>query len=84
MTRSNRAARWILVGTLAALASSCAFYNTYYLARKYYDKGTEGKPYALDKPDPADAQNFTKSGEYSKKLIAQYPKSKWVDDSYLL
>ena len=84
MTRSNRAARWILVGTLAALASSCAFYNTYYLARKYYDKGTEGKPYALDKPDPADAQNFTKSVEYSKKLIAQYPKSKWVDDSYLL
>jgi TolA-binding protein len=73
---------WLLL--VAALGSSCAFYNTYYLARRYYDRASEGKPYPAEKPDPGTAQNYSRSIDYAKKLIANYPKSKWVDDAHLL
>jgi TolA-binding protein len=63
---------------------SCAYYNTYYLARKYYFKATAGDPYAVDGPAQGSAANFNKSIDYSKKVLAQYPTSKWVDDAYLL
>jgi tetratricopeptide (TPR) repeat protein len=76
--------RLVLLVALAALASSCAYYNTFYLARKYYFKGTAGLPYPVDKRDPAAAPNFTKAIDFSKKVMANYPKSKWVDDAYLL
>src|SRR6266850_4629832 len=69
---------------LGLLLSSCAYYNTYYLARKYYEKGTGGLPYPVDKPDPSHAPEFNKAIEYSKKLLAQYPKDKLVDDAYLM
>ena len=64
--------------------ASCAYYNTYYLARKYYFKATAGAPYPVDGPAQGSAPNFNKSIDYSKKVLAQYPKSKWVDDAYLL
>jgi tetratricopeptide (TPR) repeat protein len=76
--------RLVLLLGLAVLASSCAYYNTLYLARKYYFKGTLGLPYLVDKRDAALAQNFTKAIDFSKKVLANYPKSKWVDDAYLL
>jgi len=68
----------------ASLLSSCAYYNTFYLARRYYDRANNGLPYPVEKPDPAGVQNLNKSIEYSKKVITNYPKSKWVDDAYLL
>ncbi len=77
----------LLVGalvTLALLASSCAYYNTFFLARKYYFKATNGAPYEVDRVGSAQAQNYSKSIDYCKKLLAQYPKSKWVDDAMLL
>jgi TolA-binding protein len=76
--------RVFLLLVLAALASSCAYYNTFYLARKYYFIGTAGLPYPVDKRDANLATNFTKAIEFSKKVMANYPKSKWVDDAYLL
>jgi TolA-binding protein len=69
---------------VATLGSSCAYYNTYYLARKYYDRASPGQPYAIDRPEAAAAQNYQKSIDYSRKVLANYPKSKWVDDAYLL
>jgi tetratricopeptide (TPR) repeat protein len=79
---------------LAVLSSSCAYYNTFYLARKYYFRATGGLPYAYEEmavkaalgPQAAGqaSGNYTKSIDYSKKLLAQYPKSKWMDDAYLL
>jgi tetratricopeptide (TPR) repeat protein len=69
---------------LASTTVSCAYYNTFYLARRYYDRATPAAPYVIDKPDAAAVTNFNKSIDYSKKLIADYPKSKWVDDAYLL
>lgn len=69
---------------LAITASSCAYFNTFYLARKYYFRATDGAPYPVDRQGGAQAQNFTRSIDYSKKVLGSYPKSKWVDDAYLL
>jgi len=77
----------VVLALVAALSGSCAFYNTYYFARKNYDLATGGMPYDVD-PDPQKAGTaadyYRKSIDYSKKLIANYPKSKWVDDAYLM
>jgi TolA-binding protein len=69
---------------LALLAASCAYYNTFYLARKYYFKATNGEPYTVDKTATTSSTDFVKSIDLSKKVLANYPKSKWVDDAYLL
>ncbi len=66
------------------LLGSCAYYNTFYLARKYYFRATAGAPYPTEGGNPTAAGDYNKSIDYSKKLIAQYPKSKLVDDAYLL
>ena len=84
MRQRYRLAQAALIVLLAAVTTSCAYYNTFYLARKYYDRATGGAPYLADKPDGSAVPNFNKSIEYSKKLLASYPKSKWVDDAYLL
>jgi TolA-binding protein len=73
-----------MLAALAVLASSCAYYNTFYLARKYYLTGTAGLPYPVDKPTGAQTGNYQKSIDYAKKVLANYPKSKWVDDAYLM
>jgi TolA-binding protein len=69
---------------LALLSSSCAYYNTFYLARKYYTTATAGLPYPVEKPTGTQTGNYQKSIDYAKKVIANYPKSKWVDDAYLM
>ena len=80
-----RPARIILtLALLAMAASSCAYYNTFYLARKYYFKATDGAPYLVERQGGAQAQNFTRSIDYSKKVLGSYPKSKWIDDAYLM
>ncbi len=88
---SARSGRRLVVFALLVMvalqSASCAFYNTYYFARKNYDLATGGLPYDVD-PDPQQAGTastyYRKSIDYSKKLIANYPKSKWVDDAYLM
>jgi len=69
---------------LAGATASCAYYNTFYLARKYYFKATEGQPYEVDRDNSTQRTNYLKSGDYSKKLLGVYPRSKWVDDAWLL
>lgn len=75
-----------LAAFLASTITSCAYYNTFYLAKKYYNNATLKEPYIVDKDrgDPGAGGNFRKSIDYSKKVLSQYPKSKWVDDAYLL
>ena len=74
----------VAVALAALTLGSCAYYNTYYLARKNYDMATGGLPYLPDKQVGAATQNFSKTVDYSRKLIAQYPKDKLVDDAYLM
>ena len=69
---------------LASAVSSCAYYNTFYLARKYYMKATDGQPYEVDREGSQQRVNYNKSADYSKKVLGVHPKSKWVDDAWLL
>ena len=69
---------------LAGVASSCAYYNTFYLARRYYMKATDGAPYEVDREGSQQRVNYNKSADYSKKVLGVHPKSKWVDDAWLL
>jgi len=90
MPHTFRPAR--LRGAVAALLAastliglgSCAYYNTFYIARKYYDRAIGGLPYRVDRDQSPDLGNLNKSIDYSKKLMANYPKSKWVDDAIYL
>lgn len=78
------ALRVVALLVLAGTLGSCAYYNTFFMAKRYYNQATLGAPYIVDKGDPAQVPNFNKSIDYSKKLIGNYPKSKWVDDAVLL
>lgn len=75
-----------LAVALVALAglTSCAYYNTFYLAKKNYYRATDGLPYRTTRGDGTKNQQFQKSIELSKKLLSHYPKDKLVDDAYLL
>lgn len=79
---ATRACALVLLAGIAL--SSCAYYNTFYLARRNYDRGTNGLPYPVERPDPGQAQYFNKAIEFSRKLIGHYPNDKLVDDAYLL
>ena len=80
----RRAGRIVAVLVLAGLTASCAYYNTFYLARKYYMKATNGQPYEVDRDGSTQRVNYNKSGDYAKKLLGVYPRSKYVDDAWLL
>ena len=86
MRRNPVGALLTLGVALCLLGSSCAYYNTYFLAKKYYNNATLKEPYIVDKDraDPGAGANFRKAIDYSKKVLSQYPKSKWVDDAYLM
>jgi tetratricopeptide (TPR) repeat protein len=73
-----------LLAVLAAASVSCAYYNTFYLARKYYMKATDGQPYEVDREGSLQRTNYNKSADYSKKLLGVHPNSKWVDDAWLM
>lgn len=83
MTR-HRLVRLVAALLLVGTTASCAYYNTFYLARKYYLKATLGQPYEVDREGTAQRGNYTKSGDYAKKLLGVYPRSKWVDDAWLM
>ena len=76
---------WILSAILLTL-SGCAYYNTFYLAKKYYREGTKAQEKALsDVPSPEAASKYEQTIRQCNKVLTEYPKSKYVDDAtYLL
>jgi len=70
---------------VAAVLAGCAYFNTFYNASVYFNKGYE--VVKKDKEGKADSNakaNFQKSIEKSFTLVRDYPKSKYVDDALLL
>jgi tetratricopeptide (TPR) repeat protein len=64
----------------------CAYYNTFYLAKKYYGEGRRAQEQApTDQPSPAAISKYELTVRQCNKLLTEYPKSKYVDDAnYLL
>ncbi|NOT33539.1 MAG: tetratricopeptide repeat protein [Candidatus Eisenbacteria bacterium] len=93
LTASNATA--LAAAALAlVILSSCAYYNTFFLARRNYNNATNGLPYAVDKGGSSAltqsgttanvVPQYNKAIDYSKKVMGVYAKSKWVDDAYLM
>jgi len=72
----RRAAAFVLI----LFFSGCAYYNAFYNAKKYYNEGINLKK----KGKSGYVQKLKSSAEKCEKVIAWYPKSKWVDDAIFL
>jgi len=79
-----RLARAVAAVLLVAALPGCVYYNTLYLAKRYYVRSFDDVPYALDKEDVSSTPQFLRAIDLSKKVVAQYPKSKYVDEARLL
>ncbi len=85
MTLSRSWLKRFACGVLVVvLLPGCVYYNTLYLARRYYNRSFDEVPYALDKNDLSTTPQFPRAIELSKKALANYPRSKYRDDAYLL
>ena len=84
----RRSGRPLIVLALAALLASsagCAYYNTFYLARKYYRLAEiEEQKNTTGKVAPSASQNYDKVIKQCSKVLQRYGKSKWADDAMLL
>jgi TolA-binding protein len=76
----------LLVPVLLLVFSGCAYYNTFYLARRYYkDAQKEQERSVSDAISVGAATKYDQAARQCAKVVTEYPKSKWVDDAtYLL
>ncbi|HEY7727752.1 MAG TPA: tetratricopeptide repeat protein [Candidatus Eisenbacteria bacterium] len=83
---SRSAARAIAAVLVLPALGGCAYYNTFYLAKKYYGEGRRAQERATtDQPAPEAIAKYELTVRQCNKLLTDYPKSKYVDDaSYLL
>ncbi len=89
--RRMRLSRWAVrvasAGLFAGLVlPGCAYFNTFYHARKFYNEAESKRKEAEDLgTDPsAAAPIYDKAIKKCAKIIVEYPNSKWVDDALLL
>lgn len=67
------------------ITQSCVYYNTFFSARKYFEKGIKAKEKSTDGTAPPNAVNsFEDSIEKCLIVIRDYPESNHVDDAILL
>lgn len=67
------------------LACGCAYYNTFYTARKHYnDAEKQHLESGQEHPSPTALDLYQRSIDRSQKVITHYPDSKWVDDARYL
>jgi len=70
------------------LTADCAYFNTFYNATTYFEKGVKalemgGGYKSTNIPKPA-SDAFGKAIEKSIKVIEKYPKSRYVDDAFFI
>ncbi|MCF7823791.1 MAG: tetratricopeptide repeat protein [Candidatus Marinimicrobia bacterium] len=64
---------------------SCAYFNTFYNAEQYFDQAQRlTKENQLERVSKEELNLYTKTIEKSKKLIQNYPESKYCDDAQFL
>jgi len=73
---------WLIGIVLLIAIQGCAYYNTFYLARRYYREAERAQERSLtDAPAPEAAQKFDAAARQCAKILVDYPKSKWLDDA---
>ena len=69
----------------ATLPTGCAYYNTFYLARKHYKQAiVEEERNTTGRIAPAASASYNKAIEQCSKVLQRYGHSKWADDAMLL
>ncbi len=69
----------------ASLTLGCAYYNTFYNAKRFYRRAERELRKSPEKePSSSILALYDKAIQKASKLLVLYPKSKWVDDSLLL
>jgi len=67
---------------LLAFVAGCAYYNTFFLAKKYYNEGTKAQGRSLSEtPTPDAVAKYEAAIRQCDKLFAGYPKSDYMDDA---
>lgn len=70
---------------VALLLTGCAYFNTFYHAKKYYAEAEAARLNARDaKPSPQTLDLYQKSMEKCAKVVTSHEGSRWVDDALLL
>lgn len=65
--------------------SSCAYYNTFFFAKKYYKQASRAREQRTDdQATAAEIQYYEKCIRQCSKVMAEYPDSKYVDDALFL
>jgi TolA-binding protein len=79
-------ARAVVPALVLLVLSGCAYYNTFYLAKKYYGEAEKEQEKVTENTiSPAAITKYEATVRQCNKLLHDYPKSKYVDDAaYLL
>ncbi|MCI0496615.1 tetratricopeptide repeat protein, partial [candidate division KSB1 bacterium] len=75
-----------VVFTLTFIAG-CAYYNTFFNAKKFYKEAEKGRLKDLDKENEittSTKQKYQQAIEKASRLLEYYPKSRYVDDALFL
>lgn len=82
----DRRVRWLLPLLGAALfLSGCAYYNTFYYAKRYYNLAERSvQASASDKLPPDAVQKYDNAIKQAAKVIKFHSGSRWVDDALYL
>ncbi len=72
--------------TAGLLLSGCAYFNTFYHARKFYNEAETKRKEAEEEGRPSSdaASLYEKSIKKCAKIIVEHSESKWVDDALLM
>ena len=72
----------IFVALLLVTFTGCAYYNTFYLAKRYFREAQKAQDRFLqDAPAPEAMSRYDGVIRQCAKILVEYPKSKWVDDA---
>jgi len=75
----------ILSILILAIIGGCAYYNTFYIAKKEFKAAEiERKNRKTEKPTSKENKSYTTAIEKASKVLELYPKSKYVDDALLM
>ncbi len=74
-----------LLVPIALLLAGCAYFNTFYYAKKYYTDAEAARVKSPEgKPNPQALDLYQKSMQKCAKVLTDHDGSRWVDDALLL
>lgn len=74
----------MVFAVLACFLTGCAYYNTFYNARKKYDEALNLSRENPDRPLAIEERLLDDAIHGAGKVLANHPESRWVDDAQLL